>query len=161
MNTTIHHRGFTLLELAVVILLMGILAASAASRFFTADDSAPQQQRDLLVQLLRQVQLRSMQDVAGLNSRCPKVVIRADAAAMADTAPCGSGANFSANAEHISFAGSTLSNSLGIATLRVHFDAKGQPQGACSAGCSITLSGDGSHASYQLCLHSSGYISPC
>lgn len=54
------HKGFTLLELILVIVLIGILSAVAAPRFFSSSDYLQVATRDHLIQTLQQAQLLSM-----------------------------------------------------------------------------------------------------
>ncbi len=56
--------GFTLVELVLVIILIGVLAVTAAPRFFTASGYDQVAARDQLIQLLRQAQLQTMNNSA-------------------------------------------------------------------------------------------------
>ena len=56
--------GFTLIELVLVIILIGVLAVTAAPRFFTASGYDQVAARDQLIQLLRQAQLQTMNSSA-------------------------------------------------------------------------------------------------
>ena len=58
------NRGFTLIELILVIILIGVLAVTAAPRFFTASGYDQVAARDQLIQLLRQAQLQTMNNSA-------------------------------------------------------------------------------------------------
>ena len=59
-----YYRGFTLIELVLVIILIGVLAVTAAPRFFTASGYDQVAARDQLIQLLRQAQLQTMNNSA-------------------------------------------------------------------------------------------------
>ena len=59
-----NYRGFTLIELVLVIVLIGVLAVTAAPRFFTASGYDQVAARDQLIQLLRQAQLQTMNNSA-------------------------------------------------------------------------------------------------
>ena len=54
-------RGFTLIELVVVILLVAILSIYALPRFFSSADIEPLDYRERLVGLLRLAQLQAME----------------------------------------------------------------------------------------------------
>ncbi len=154
--------GFTLIELLVVILLIGILAATAASRIFSADDLAPQQQRDAVINLLRQLQMQSMQDSSGVLTRCPTLVLQANAAGIARQNACTATASFtvdSSDLSQISLSGSTVSSSAGNLPLYLRFDSWGKPRSSCNSGCSISFSAAGATAT--LCIEASGYIGSC
>lgn len=73
-------RGFTLIELILVLVLTGILAAVALPRLQLSSQFEQRLQSDNLVGLLRLAQLRAMNDPKALNSssnnsRCGRVVI--------------------------------------------------------------------------------------
>ncbi len=159
--------GFTLIELLVVILMISILAATAASRFFTTDDIQPQQQRDAVINLLRQVQMQSMQDSAvkdssGNYTRCATLLLQANVAGIARQNACNSSASFtmdSSDLSQISLSGSTVSSSAGSLPLYLRFDSWGRPRSSCSSGCTISFAAAG--VTSRLCIEASGYIGAC
>lgn len=154
--------GFTLIELLVVILLISILAATAASRFFTTDDIQPQQQRDAVINLLRQVQMQSMQDSSGVYSRCPTVLLQTNVAGIARQNACNASASFtldSSDLSQIDLSGSIISSSAGSLPLYLRFDSWGRPRSSCSSGCTISFAAGGVTSS--LCIEASGYIGAC
>ena len=57
----VESRGFTLIELVVVILLVAILSIYALPRFFSSADIEPLDYRERLVGLLRLAQLQAME----------------------------------------------------------------------------------------------------
>ena len=153
--------GFTLIELLVVILLISILAATAASRFFTTDEFQPQQQRDAVINLLRQVQMESMQDSSGVYSRCPTVLLQTNAAGIARQNACNASASFtvdSSDLSQIDLSGSIIS-STGNLPLYLRFDSWGRPRSSCSSGCTISFAAGG--VTSRLCIEASGYIGAC
>ncbi|MDZ7868031.1 MAG: type II secretion system protein [Rheinheimera sp.] len=159
--------GFTLIELLVVIVLISILAATAASRFFSTDEIQPQQQRDALINLLRQVQMQSMQDGAAINAdgdyiRCATVLLQISAAGIARQNACNASASFtvdSSDLSQISLSGSIVNSTDGSLPLFLRFDSWGKPRSSCSSGCSISFSAAGATAT--LCIEASGYIGSC
>ncbi|MGR7921714.1 pilus assembly FimT family protein [Zobellella denitrificans] len=75
-------RGFTLIELVLVLVLTGILAAVALPRLSLSSSFDERLQADNLVGLLRLAQLRAMNDPAALqahadSSRCGRLVMAA------------------------------------------------------------------------------------
>ncbi|MCJ8349800.1 type II secretion system protein [Moritella sp.] len=82
--------GFTLIELVIVIILLGILAATAIPKFIGKDDFEGQVYRDQLLQLLKTVQQQAMscdedcrENVGGTARSdnpyaCNKVIIKSD-----------------------------------------------------------------------------------
>ena len=95
--TTTSRNGFTLVELVVVILIMGIMAISVYPRFISADSENAQSQRDMLLALSHLVQLQSMQDTVNSSTLCPTIVLSATQAGIATTNPCLASASFSAD----------------------------------------------------------------
>ncbi|HAT42123.1 MAG TPA: hypothetical protein DCS87_10445 [Rheinheimera sp.] len=163
--------GFTLIELVVVIMVAAVLLVSAGGRFFSASDISPYQLRDQLLGQLRQLQTRSMQDVAGLKLRCPVLVIQSNAAALATTNACTSSASFTLNGNdpsQLNFGAAQVTVSSGSLPQLFRFDSWGRPVSydaslnssfACSSGCTISISQSG--VSANLCISSSGYIYAC
>ena len=152
-------QGFTLLELVIILLLVSILATTAASRFFRVDDLTARAQRDVLLQLSRQLQQRSMQDVAGLTSTCPLLLISSTHAGLVNH--CGNNPQLvadPANPAQIQWGANQLQSSQGL-PLALRFDRLGRPTGVCSSGCTFTVVQ--AAGSYSLCIGGSGYVRAC
>ncbi|MGB5855236.1 MAG: prepilin-type N-terminal cleavage/methylation domain-containing protein [Oceanisphaera sp.] len=91
-----HHKqsGFTLIELVLVLVLLGILGAVALPRFMVGGQFEDRLQTDKLVGLLRQAQLRAMNDPQAVKigsepSRCSKVFINTDGFSIANNCESG------------------------------------------------------------------------
>nr|WP_320049028.1 prepilin-type N-terminal cleavage/methylation domain-containing protein [uncultured Desulfuromonas sp.] len=72
-RTITSHKGFTLVELVVVLVILGILSAVIAPRFFELDDYQSRAFRDELVSALRYAHKRAV-----ASSQNVRVVIQAD-----------------------------------------------------------------------------------
>lgn len=129
----INNRGFTLIELVLVIVLIGVLAVTAAPRFFTASGYDQVAARDQLIQLLRRAQLQTMNNSA----ECQIVHVHNNQAYIpsiaADCAVVASGEQL------------------------ISFDVWGRPVNTAVA-ISIPLSGE---SAMQVCIETEGYIHAC
>lgn len=142
-----YHRGFTLVELIVVLIIIGVLAVSLVPRFFTASGTSEYLYRDQLLSLLRQVQIQAMQ--------CTSCTLQ-PVNITATTARVGSAACDSSDPMLAVCVASRDAVSFSPAG-NISFDAMGRP--ACSAGsCTVQVQGE---STLRLCIESEGYIHPC
>ena len=126
-----NYRGFTLIELVLVIILIGVLAVTAAPRFFTASGYDQVAARDRLIQLLRQAQLQTMNNSA----ECQIVHFGNNQSWIpSTTAQC-----------------SVLTNSEQL----ISFDVWGRP---ATSVTSVTLTGE---TTMTVCIEAEGYIHAC
>ncbi|WP_413112662.1 type II secretion system protein [Thaumasiovibrio sp. DFM-14] len=175
--------GFTLIELVVVILLLGIVALSAQSRWPGRSSFQAQLARDQAGSILRQLQLGAMQFDATSNMaaltpeqrlavQCRRIEVSEQhfgAPIAVDGVACEmSSARLSTAADGVRFA---LQGGLD-ATLPLYFDLLGRPvqmmvQGAVSVcraeACQFTFSPQQSDTatSALLCLNYEGFIFDC
>lgn len=61
MNTLQHHRGFTLIELIVVLVIIGVLAVSLVPRFFDGAGTNEYLYRDQALSLMQRQQMQALQ----------------------------------------------------------------------------------------------------
>ncbi len=128
-----YHRGFTLIELVLVIVLIGVLAVTAAPRFFTASGYDQIAARDELIQLLRQAQLQSMNN----STECQVVHFKENQSRIPSSiTECA----VAVNGEQL-----------------LSFDNWGRPNNA-SGVITIPLSGE---SAVQVCIETEGYIHAC
>lgn len=162
------HRGFTLIELVVVMLLAGILAVTVLPKLFAIDSETSQSQRDQVLALAFLVQQQSMQDTVNLAVRCPTLRLSGSGVAIATQNPCQPSASYLPDADdpqqlqlaaNSSLAVTNLADSSLNLPLLLRFDSWGRPTGACSNGCRIKVQQGNSSA--QLCFNASGYLSSC
>jgi MSHA pilin protein MshC len=150
-----NQRGFTLIELIAVIVLIGILAVYAASRFVGKDGFADYAAQDLIVGAARIAQQRAMYDHSGpcfrlnIANSGGVATVSAESNASGSYAPIGPAdwAN-----------GVTLDSDVSVADISIYFDDLGNTLGTapdCAgtpASIAITLN------DLQVCLYSTGHI---
>lgn len=126
-----NYRGFTLIELVLVIILIGVLAVTATPRFFTASGYEQIAARDQLIQLLRQAQLQTMNNSA----ECQVVHFgNSQSWIPVNTAEC-----------------SVLTGGEQL----LSFDVWGRP---ATSVTSVTLTGE---TTMKVCIEAEGYIHAC
>lgn len=155
------YKGFTLVELIIVIVLIGILAVVAAPKMsFSAKDANTYEFRDRLLSLLRHTQLQAIQNTS---STCNRVVIQ--------TGVFGQNNNCSNNSVPSSFTNDFLgltanenpsaqvsfqvNNSAINSIFDVRFNALGQPLEDCLGGCTVQIIGEDT---LTITIEAQGYI---
>lgn len=139
--------GFTLIELIVVLVILGVLAVSLVPRFFSASGSSEYVYRDQLLSLLRRVQMQAMQ--------CTNCA--AEQLTIAPNAVLGAGLNCSDDSS-LALCPATGDN-IGFSASHspISFDSLGRPQG-CGGSCQLFVQGV---TALQVCIEAEGYIHPC
>ncbi|NAW86805.1 prepilin-type N-terminal cleavage/methylation domain-containing protein [Photobacterium halotolerans] len=157
-------RGFTLIELILVIILLGILSVTAASRLIGRSSFDAYLARDQAISLARQIQLRAMSNIndQGDLNPCLSLLVAPDhfgPPACADTTF--SGRAITASDDDITVTGDLLGE--------VRFDLLGRPyrqdgSGSktplCTTECQITFVSRNAQSA-SICINREGYIHAC
>ncbi|MCR9421971.1 prepilin-type N-terminal cleavage/methylation domain-containing protein [Vibrio sp. RM-69-4] len=158
-------RGFTLIELVVVIVLLGIVAVYAASRYTGISSFSSVTTQSEVLASLRLTQNRAMQrtDLCNRwlvsNNQAQQVFPQTISSAVCTTSlsnPATDSSFVDAAANDITL---TLTNNDGSHFL--DFDSLGRAAQCLTANCTVTLNNLQSGESRQVCINSEGYIYAC
>ncbi|BDU41657.1 type II secretion system protein [Vibrio nigripulchritudo] len=157
-------KGFTLTELIVVILLLGIVATYAASKYSSPSDFSAYAAQEQAISVIRQIQLGRMQ--SNLSSATParyKLKISDNclgSSEAVDEYKCESGIR----SNYVLVEDQTFLFT--PATLEMEFDLLGLP--TCISGCTtptaggnITIGISNGVESTQVCINSEGFVYGC
>ena len=150
-------NGFTLVELIITILVIGVLAVTAAPRFLGSDTEEAIALRDRTLQLVRNMQLRAMQNVQ--DTSCVKITNTVIAPPAGHNCANPLSTAFDAdqvvNASNTDFPFQTADEN-GDSFSQIRFDGFGRPTNiVCSTNCKIQIS------TFAMCLQSEGAIYAC
>lgn len=147
-------QGFTLIELIIVIIILGILSVSVAPKFFSSKGFSEYAYRTDVIAKLRLVQTKAMQQTNTV-SYCHQILITAKKLGTPDD--CDDSPSFAAiwqdsatklqidSNDNITFSSNITGN-------KFTFDSMGRP--SCSS-CEITINGE---QSVSVKIEAEGYI---
>ena len=155
--SNVKKTGFTLVELIITILVIGVLAVTAAPRFLGNDTEEAIALRDRTLQVVRNMQFRAMQNVQ--DTSCVKIT----ATIIAPPAghDCTNALSTAFDADQVVDASSTdftfqTADENGDSFSQIQFDGFGRPRNiACSTNCRIQIS------TFAMCLQSEGVVYAC
>ena len=154
-------KGFSLIELVLVILLLGILAAFAVPKWLGKGGFETQTVRDELLTRLRLVQTVNMHEPA---NRCTQLVVASPRFAHRTYAACPASDDLSSGwTDNLRTRGRLVTPSAGMSislnnsnNFVLRFDQMGRPLGSCATGCTLLVS-DGRETS-RIKIESEGFI---
>jgi MSHA pilin protein MshC len=172
-----HQRGFSLVELITVIIVLGIVSIAAAPRFFSTDSYAEFALQQRLQTAMRTLQIQSMYDTrpdycykmnfvtgaaAGFGPPTDNFLSGNQTVTCADTIDYNIPRFLRSDPNELSEQGiSLVALDSGVSINYISFNALGQAftnAGNCAAGCEVSFTGTDSA---KLCVSSEGYVHAC
>ncbi|EHU4915702.1 prepilin-type N-terminal cleavage/methylation domain-containing protein [Vibrio vulnificus] len=155
-------KGFTLVELIVVILLISIVSAYAASRYIGTGSFSAYAAQEQAISIIRQLQVYRMQSNT-TNSANPNFELTASGGCLGSSAGCSAAATPQA-AESRSDVMRLDGVSVSSTVSPIRFDLRGNPLRIDADGNSIpltsaTITFAASGESASVCINSQGYVS--
>ncbi|MDP2503768.1 MSHA biogenesis protein MshC [Vibrio splendidus] len=154
------NRGFTLVELIVVILLLAIISATAISRFGGRQSYELYALQELASSVVRQVQLNRMQsNMDMLVSGAESLRIVAANNCIGSQSACNNISETRSDviaSDDYSFASVPTSSY----SSPIEFNLLGNPENTASSGVQITISSNNSSDRAWVCINSQGFVYP-
>ena len=163
-NYTLKVNGFTLIELIVTLMILGIMAATVLPRFFDSNGFEEYAYRTELISTLRAAQTKAMQQT-GSAERCRYVRVTSKALRQLPTS-----SNAANSFCDISANNSTIDDNTNVIVKDHHvvlsisptsnipnafaFDQMGRPE-ECAANCEIIITGE---ETLKIIIEPEGYI---
>lgn len=150
--------GFTLIELIIVIIILGILSATIAPKFFSSTGLTEYTYRSDVIAKLRLLQTKRMQQTANDLGYCYQILVNAKQLGV-PSGDCDDTPSFDTNwqpqatgvivetADNITFSTNATNNVF-------EFDTMGRPID-CNNVCSITITGE---QELHIIIEKEGYI---
>lgn len=146
-------RGFTLVELIVVIIILGVLAVSLVPRFFSSSGSSEVFARAQALAVLQRVQQQALQCTSADPAICPQLQLQLTIDRLGTSAACLN------DASHLCLTGTNLQLQTQPDGLTIlSFDSWGRAAQCAAAGCQIIV--QGAQAS-RICIETQGFIHLC
>ncbi|MFV8460112.1 pilus assembly FimT family protein [Vibrio campbellii] len=154
------NKGFTLVELIVVILLLAIISVTAISRFGGRQIYELYALQEQVSSVVRQVQLNRMQSNMDMSvSGADSLRLVAVNGCLGSQSACDNLAEI--RSDVISSDDYTFSSQpLSTTSSPIEFNLLGNPESAASAGVQITISSNNSSDRAWVCINSQGFVYP-
>jgi len=153
----LNQKGFTLIELIVVIVLIAIMAVSVLPKFFSTSGFEEYTYRDEVITTLRAIQLRSMQKTQG--SSCQSIQVTATSVGLLKSKPSCIDGDYIGDSTTVTIqSGHNVAFILSDGLSMFSFSPRGRPLGCNSVEpCEITLTVSGEQ-SLVIEINREGYI---
>lgn len=142
-------RGFSLLELLITLIILGILSVTVIPRLFSNQSEQLIGAKDSVIAVLRLAQSQTMQCTHPNSSVCQGVTLFINANSLGSTASCNN------DAQH--FCNSAVSITTSPSVSNLQFTAYGQPTLAQKITLTLNVAGE----TKTVCIESQGYIHSC
>ena len=154
------NKGFTLVELIVVILLLAIISVIAISRFGGRQSYELYALQEQVSSVVRQIQLNRMQSNIDMSlSEADSLRLVAVNGCLGSQSACDNLAE--ARSDVISSDDYTFSSQpLSTTSSPIEFNLLGNPESTASAGVQITISSKNSSDRVWVCINSQGFVYP-
>ena len=157
MDNSPTHNGFTLVELIIVIIILGIISTFAASRFVGTSSYSTFTAQEQAISVIRQIQVNRMQSNVSAANDSFRLAINSDC--LGSVAACNLNLSNSVQKTQADARSDYVRESdisFSPANTVIDFDLLGNP--SVSAGVNITINSTTSSNSAQLCINSQGYV---
>ncbi|MEZ9646588.1 prepilin-type N-terminal cleavage/methylation domain-containing protein [Vibrio sp. 10N.261.52.C2] len=150
-------KGFTLVELIIVIIILGIVSTFAASRFVGTSSYSTFTAQEQATSVIRQIQVNRMQSNVSAANDSFRLAINDDClgsvtACSLNLSNSAQKSQADARSDYVRISDITFSP----ANTVIDFDLLGNP--SVSAGVNITINSTSSNNSAQVCINSQGYV---
>ena len=166
MDNSPKSNGFTLVELIIVIIILGIVSTFAASRFAGTSSFSTFTAQEQIISVVRQVQVNRIQtNIPNLYNYCndtsnldlQKICLRSRITINASCIGSSSGCSASdSSSRSDSVVAEQVSFSATPSVSQITFDLLGNPLDTASSGVSILITSGQNQAS--VCINSQGYV---
>lgn len=149
--------GFTLMEVVIVMIILGIISVSAISLFSGRNSFSVYTTRERAISVIRQIQVNRMQSTVSADNDSFSLVINSDCLGSVTACSLNLSNSFQkAQADTRSDYVRESDISFSSANNVIDFDLLGNP--LVSAGVNITINSNTSSSSTQVCINSQGYV---